>query len=132
MVARTLALGLLVVSSAGAAAPTDVKVSPELLKARLEAAREAYKTAETLYQQGRTEPEMVYRWSARWLSAQQAAAGTKAERVRAAEAHLLRMQELEKGVKGMTRAGVRPPFDGREARFYVAEAEVWLAQARAE
>jgi outer membrane protein TolC len=126
-----VALALLAVGTAVAAAP-DAKVSPELLRARLAAAQEAYDLAEALYRQGRGEPEAVYRWSHRWLTAQQALAGTKAERTAAAEAHLGRMKRLEEAAKAMVRVGTGSPLDERAAKYYVAEAEVWLAQAKDE
>ena len=128
-----VALALLVVSTAAAvAAPPDAKVSPELLRARLDAAQEAYELAEALYRQGNGEPEAVYRWSHRWLAAQQALTGTKAERAAATEAHLTRMKRLEEVAKAGVRVGTRSPLDQSAAKFYVAEAEVWLAQAKSE
>ena len=126
-------LALLVVGTAAAvAAPPDVKVSPELLRVRLDSAKEAYDLAEALYRQGKGEPETIYRWSHRWLTAQQALAGTKAERTAAAEAHLDRMKRLEEVAKATVRVGMASPLDERAAKFYVAEAEVWLAQAKNE
>jgi len=126
-------LALLVVGTAAAvAAPPDAKVPPELLRAQLDAAQEAYALAEALYRQGKGEPESVYRWSHRWLTAQQALAGTKAERTATAEAHLGRMKRLEEVAKAAVRVGTGSPLDERAAKFYVAEAEVWLAQAKNE
>ena len=129
-----VALALLVAGAAAAvAAPPDAKVSPELLQARLGAAQDAYALAEALYrQQGKGEPEAIYRWSHRWLTAQQALAGTKAERTAAAEAHLDRMKRLEAAAKALVKVGMTSPLDERAARYYVAEAEVWLAQAKSE
>jgi hypothetical protein len=128
-----VALALLVVGTAAAvAAPPDPKVSSELFQARVDAAKEAYLLAEALYRQGMGEPETIYRWSHRWLTAQQTLAGTKAERTAAAEAHLARMKKLEEVAKATVRVGTACPLDGRAAKFYVAEAEVWLAQAKSE
>ena len=128
-----VAVALLVVGTAAAvAAPPDPKVSSELLQARLDAAKEAYLLAEALYRQGTGEPETIYRWSHRWLTAQQALAGTKAERTAAAEAHLGRMKRLEEVAKATVRVGTGSPLDARAAKYYVAEAEVGLAQAQSE
>jgi outer membrane protein TolC len=122
---------LLAASAAFAApAPAAAEVAPKLLQARRDAAQQAYDLTLAMYRTGKGDAEGVYRWSQRWLVAQQDMAGTKAERTAAAEAHLGRMKDLEKVAEKLVKTGLVAPLEGKAARFYVAEAEVWLAQAK--
>ncbi len=131
-------------------------------KARLVAARKAFTTIRELYQKGSHDEEQVYRWSVRLSEAERAVGGAKAERVAAFEAHLFRMKELEEWARDRLPIGPLQPTptlrlpDGRLpfrtdkgstilaaqgiarsdvavlTTFYRAEAEVWLAEAKAE
>jgi outer membrane protein TolC len=126
-----MTLILLAASAALAApAPAAAEVPQKLLQARRDAAQQAYDSALAQYRTGKGDAEGVYRWSHRWLVAQQEMAGTKAEREAAAAAHLGRVKDLEKAAEKLVKTGVAPPLEGKAARFYVAEAEVWLAQAK--
>jgi hypothetical protein len=40
------------------------------------------------------------------------------------------MKDLEKVAEKLVKTGLVAPLEGKAARFYVAEAEVWLAQAK--
>ncbi len=77
------------------------------------------------------EPEDVYLWSVRWLSAQRDLSPAKADQVVALENHLARMKKLQQLVVGMP-SELLPEIPGRLAtKYYVAEAETWLAQEKA-
>jgi hypothetical protein len=125
-----------------------------LKKARLVAARKAYDKVWALYAAGRYDEEAIYRWSVRLLESQRALASKRADRVAAVKAHLDRMKELEKESprrpvlqakdrvlldKNGWRLGLaigastlNPPDRSDAAAFiafYVAEGELWLAEA---
>jgi hypothetical protein len=126
------------VAPAAAAAP-DLS---ELAKARAEAAGKACDAVAQAYVQGKGDEEDVYRWSLRCLEADRKRADGKAARVAAAEAHLERMKDLEKAAsfriinKANDREDLRPflPVNAGPAvaRYFRAEAEVWVAEAKAE
>src|SRR5436305_1248271 len=112
-----MTLVLLAASAAMAApAPAAAEVPAKLLQARRDAAQQAYDSALAQYRTGKGDAEGVYRWSQRWLVAQQEMSATKAERETAAAAHLGRMKDLEKAAEKMLRAGLVPPLEGKAAR----------------
>jgi hypothetical protein len=103
-------------------------------KARLEAARKVYEAYLDRYKRGEPQPlnaELLYRWSRRWLEAQQELATKKGEKVAAAEAHLTRMRRFEEYLRGMHKSGVAATFDVAGAEFYRLDAERWVARAKA-
>jgi RND family efflux transporter MFP subunit len=104
-----------------------------LSKARLDAAEKAYTLAmKSFAQLGQgSDPEYFYRWSRRWLSAQREMSTKKEDQVAALEAHLKRMQDLQKRVITMNKVGQGPVRDVAAAEFYQAEAELWLAREKA-
>jgi hypothetical protein len=102
-------------------------------KARLEAARKVYEGYLDRYKRGEPQPlnaELLYRWSRRWLEAQQELATKKEGKVAAAEAHLTRMRGLEKYLRSAHKSGVAATFDVAGAEFYRLEAERWVAQGK--
>jgi hypothetical protein len=102
-------------------------------KARLEAARKVYEVYLDRYKRGEPQPlnaELLYRWSRRWLEAQQELATKKGDKVAAVEAHLTRMRWLEELLRRMHKSGVAATFDVAGAEFYRLEAERWVAQAK--
>jgi hypothetical protein len=140
-----------------AAASSETPVA--LKKARLAAARKAYDKVWEQYRIGLRDEEQVYRWSLRLLEAERAVAAKKAERVAASEGHVSRMKELEKTAPDQIMAVDLPAWREKEkglfvvdkdgktflmqvedtrrkdiavlTAFYRAEAEVWLAEAKA-
>jgi hypothetical protein len=129
-----LSLALLLQTPAWGATVRTGKVPAALLKARLEAAENVYKGARLLLQidPKSIDAERMYCWSHRWLDAQRALGSKKVDSVAACEAHLARMKDLQELTKKMVQGGVVRPLDVNTTKFYVAEAEVWLAEAKAE
>ena len=111
-------------------APAGQKVPPQLAKARLDAARQAYEGYWRRLRSDRGgDPEKCYSWSRRWMEAQQAlGAGKAAEQ--AAQAHLERMKELEKLLAALARTGQGTQADADAAQYYRVEAEIWLSQVK--
>jgi outer membrane protein TolC len=102
-----------------------------LAAAKLKAARATYEAALKAFAGGKSDPEKVYLWSRRWMEARRDRAAKKADRVAAVEAHRDRMKELRKTAEARYRAGQLPLADVLGVDFYIAEAELWLAQAGA-
>ena len=102
----------------------------ELAKAKLEAAREAYKASVQALQTGKADAEKVYVWSRRWLEAQADQSGTRTDRA-AFEAHLQRMKELRKLATTRYHTGLVPVAEVIGTDFYVAEAGLCLERAKA-
>jgi hypothetical protein len=72
-----------------------------------------------------------YTWSRRWMEAERDLAGDAAGRRAAAAAHLERMRPTLKSLEPLFEAGRAQFTDVLAARYYVAEAEQWLAEADA-
>jgi hypothetical protein len=119
--------------------PVPQRIDPVLLKARLEAAKEAYNAAakslgevkrinNTLFPVGN--PEEVYTWSVRLFQAQLEFSEKYNERIATLEEHVTRMKELQKKVDTMA-ATLLSPKEVSAAKWYVAEAEVLLAKEKA-
>jgi outer membrane protein TolC len=111
-----------------------------LAKARVDAAHAAFDEALQAHGQTRrieatvvsmATAEQVYGWSVRWLDAQRGAGGEKADRVKALEDHVKRMKNLQRHVEQMYKGGLVPRLEVAGAQFYLTEAELWLAQAKA-
>jgi hypothetical protein len=109
------------------AAPTVT----ELARAKLAAARTTYEATVAAYQAGHTDADAAYRWSCRWLEAERDVSDKKADRVAALEAHRDRMKALREIALARYKAGQASQADALGAGFYVAEAELWLARAKA-
>ena len=99
---------------------------------RSEAARHAFEmTAKDLSSGRLTDIEVLYRWSHRWMDADVAASKTKQERIAATEAHLKRMQQLEKAAPELKKvADVFPASAEAAATYYRLDAEDSLAEAQ--
>jgi hypothetical protein len=111
-----------------------------LAKARVDAAHAAFDEALRAYGQTKrvdatlvtmTTAEQVYGWSVRWLEAQRGAGGEKAEHIKALEDHLNRMKDLQRQVERMYTGGLVPRLEVAGTQFYLTEAELWLARAKA-
>jgi hypothetical protein len=111
-----------------------------LLKARLDAAQEAYKGAwaslgsvqeagaKVLFSWGF--PDEVHSWSVRWLNAQRDMSDKRDERIAILEEHIKRMKELQKRVTAMT-PDLLPQLLSPAAAWNLTEAELWLAKEKA-
>jgi hypothetical protein len=95
-----------------------------------EAAQAIYESDWKAYLTGPGSEGAIYGWSRTWRDAALALATTKAETVAINEAHLKRMQELDKLERKKEPVG----FLGGEyvTEYYVAEAESFLAKAKGE
>jgi hypothetical protein len=97
-------------------------------RARLEAAQKVYKC---LLARWRTDPnfsepfEQLHRWSLRWREAQ-AEPGTKKDRLAAAEAHLMRMRDLDKVARKLLEKRLLAPYEVSQTEFYRLDAEKHL------
>lgn len=116
---------------AGAALVAVLSMSPGATgapahdQARESAAASAHAAFEAQYNAGTSQADVVYVWSVRWLEASKKTKTTLA----AAQAHLARMRTLKGQVKGKVAAGLATAGDDKAATYYVAEAEVWVADA---
>ena len=72
-----------------------------------------------------------YTWSRRWMEAERDLAGDAAGRRTAVAAHLDRMRPTLKSFEKLFERGQAQFRDVLAARYYVAEAEQWLAEADA-
>src|SRR5262245_36320539 len=110
-------------ASWGEAEPT--RVAPELLKARLDAARKTYEWLAKNYVESRPPlGELLYRWSCRRLDAEREMNGRQEDLIAAYQAHLSRMREVERVARDRFRNRFVPVEEETAAQFYRAEAEV--------
>jgi hypothetical protein len=111
-------------------AGTDIK---KLAQARVAAAHKAYDVAVKLCKQGQlgVKPEDAYTWSVRWLNAQRDLSSKKEDHVSDLSEHLKRMQEILQVAQLTVKTGAGSPLDCQAADFYLREAELWVAQAKA-
>jgi hypothetical protein len=99
-------------------------------EAVLDAARRTFAVQLVEYEAKKSHPEHVYRWSRRWMDAQRALSETRAERAAAIEDHLTRMEQLLKVTERQYEVGTASAAAFRAFQFYVAEAQLWLAQTK--
>jgi hypothetical protein len=97
------------------------------VKARVDAAKEAYKHARALVDSGRADPDTAYRWSVRWAASQALADGKPKG---ALADHLARMKEMEVIVTAQVSSGIASAGDGHAVAYYRAEAEDWVAAGK--
>jgi hypothetical protein len=111
-------------------AGTDTK---KLAQARVEGAHKAYRVAAQSWKSAQpgAKPEDLYIWSVRWLNAQRDLSSKKEAQLSALSEHHKRMQELSQIAGAFTKTGLGSPLDSPAADFYLREAELWLAQAKA-
>ncbi len=106
-------------------------VPQELLKAKITAARKTYEVVWKNNREGLVPfAELAYRWSKRWLEAELELADQKASRVAIYQAHKDRMRELARITRDRYRNRINTIEEASAAEFYIAEAEVWLEQAK--
>ena len=112
--------------------------SPAILAARakaaedmLEAAKKTYEATAAGYDAGTAPLADLFIWSRHWLQAEQKLAKAKAERQAALLGHWQRMKKTNEKVAALYRAGSKGGELERyfATKFYLAEAELWLAEA---
>lgn len=104
----------------------------ELAKTKVATAKAGYEgTVAVRRTGGRADPEQVYLWSRRWMEAERDVSDKPADRVAAIENHKTRMKELHKFTLVEYQAGKVTHAQVLGADFYAAEAELWLAEAKA-
>jgi hypothetical protein len=93
---------------------------------RYEAAKAAFESAKANYNSGMGMIEDIHLWSARWATANRffGTAGATA----GFRDHLKRMVDMEAVVKARVDAGTAAPWEKQAARYYCAEAEMWVAR----
>lgn len=123
-----LALATLLRAAPGAA---PAKAPAPLIQARVEAARRTYEAVWKNNREGLVAvAELVYRWSRRWLEAELEPSDNKDTQVAACTAHRDRMRELARITRDRFRNRVTTVEEASAAGFYVAEAEIWIEQAK--
>jgi hypothetical protein len=125
----TLLVAILVVKVT--AAPVPPVVPTKLYQARLDAARKVFKVTFADLRVGMVDADTAYLWSRRWLEAERPLCKTQAERIAACTAHLKRLEELRKIVVARYKVGKASASEATAFEFYVAEARVWEAEAKA-
>jgi hypothetical protein len=116
---------------------TDDKKNPtrkrpsELHIALAKAASETYQGYLEEMKAGKIFPEEVMcKWSVRWLEAQLALSNNKSDRIAAYNAHRDRMTVLEKVNKNHLDQGKIAPKHYWAVKYFLLEAEIWLARAK--
>jgi hypothetical protein len=109
----------------------DRKGHFDAAKGMLEAAKKTYEATNAGYYAGTAPGPDVYVWSRRWLEAERSLAKNDRDQLAALTAHWERMQSLYKRVERLYRAGSKGGESEKyfALRFYVAEAELFLADA---
>jgi hypothetical protein len=103
------------------------------LDAMVDSSRTAYQALVAEYEAGTVLlPEVLYVWSSRWRAAEVRATQSKQEVARAYENHLARMRSLHDKVEAMHKAQAKGGEASKyeAAKYYVAEAELLLAEAQ--
>lgn len=72
----------------------------------------------------------VYEWSSRVMQANRSLAPSKEKQVAAIESHRKMMEQLAKVAEARFRTGKITQSEVAEAQYYVAEADLWLLEAR--
>jgi hypothetical protein len=116
---------LLVVAGLGFAAQEEPATDPGV-SARLATARDAFKAIEQMRRAGEhLDPTKHYVWSCRLMEAEREAAGTKAERVAAAKAHVDRMCKLMKDCQVRWEHAEVSRLEFLDSQFRYSEAVSW-------
>ena len=111
-----------------AAQRPGTKVPEKLLRTKLDYARKTFEVY-SKSQEFRT-AETAYQWSCRWLEAQRQLSDNKKDQKEAVEAHQIRMQKLQQAVDQLYQGKLVGIEQVYATAFYVAEAEVWVAQSK--
>jgi hypothetical protein len=126
-----LLVGILAAGFLGAGPdPEPAAVLSRLATQRRDAARKTYEVMWANFRDRRVADEVLYRWSLRWLEAEQKLSERQADQVAACKAHLDRMRELERLIRNIQRTGQIAIDEVSASEFYRVEAEIWLLQAK--
>jgi hypothetical protein len=125
-----LVVGLAAMGEPPRARADDPSSVADLMKAKADTARRAYEASVAALATGKADAEKVYLWSRRLLEAQQDSSDKKADRLAALEGHLGRMKDLRKISEERYKQGAAIHADVVATDYYVAEATLWLAQAK--
>jgi hypothetical protein len=126
---RSGAFGAAQQSPANAAVPTGVEGAK---RAKLAAAKSTYELMVAMAEHAETrvpDTDDRYAWSRRWMEAERECAAGDAGRRAAADAHLARMKRLLDVAQKRLDAGMISATEAAATRYYVAEAEQWVAEA---
>jgi hypothetical protein len=109
-------------------------VLPKMAAEKRDAARKTYEVLWANYREGTGSEELVYRWSKRWLRAERELSSRQGDQVVACQAHVKRMQDLERLIRRVQGAGpgLTTIDEVSAAAYYRVEAEMWLLEARQE
>jgi outer membrane protein TolC len=109
----------------------DSDTTKKKAKAMLEVARTTFELKMRAIQKGEArDMDQMYPWSRRWLDAERAASRSKADRITALESHLARMKQIYDVAQQLQKAGELGRADVVAFQFYIAEAELWISQAK--
>jgi beta-lactamase regulating signal transducer with metallopeptidase domain len=112
--------------------PSQPNVGRALLERLARDAAKTYEATTASYDVGTSIMADVYVWSRRWLDAERNLARTDAEEIVAMRAHRHRMKNLFLKVNALyttgSKGGELEKFHA--TKYYLAEADVWLAEAR--
>jgi hypothetical protein len=120
-------------------APDKAGAPQALLKTRLDAAQQGYDAAANALGEVKrvgnvnllvVKPEEICTWSVRLLNAQRDMSDKQDKRIAALEEHVKRMKALENKVTEL-HPGLVSSIELASARWYLAEAELWLAKEKA-
>ena len=110
--------------------PEPAAVLSRLATQRRDAARKTYEVMWANYRDRRVADEVLYRWSLRWLEAEQKLSDRQTDQVVASKAHLDRMRELEKLIRNIQRTGQVTIDEVSASEYYRVEAEIRVLQAK--
>jgi hypothetical protein len=96
----------------------------------MEAARRTCQALAQEYLEGKATVEQVHQWSQRWLNAQRDLSSKKADQLAALEAHVSRMQELEKAARTRFDSHRGALSDLSAAEYHRIDAQLALSRAK--
>jgi hypothetical protein len=124
VIVLSLALGNL---SAEAPQQQD-KEKTKLLQAQVAATQQTYEILWT--DKEFKNVDTAYQWSRRWMDAERLLNDKKQDHITAAQAHLERMRQLKNLTNQLWEQKLVSRDQPSATSFYVAEAEMWLMQAK--
>lgn len=125
-----LCLGL---AAATAIASPSADAKPDTAAAaqkRVDAAASAFAVVRTRWTAGAATVDTVCEWSVRWLVALRDQPVRGKALAAALADHLTRMQDLDRTVADMVKAGSASSADAAVVAYFVAEAELWVARGK--
>jgi hypothetical protein len=114
------------------ASPKEIAAVAEAKRAKLAAAKSTYELMAAMAEHAETrvpDTDERYAWSRRWMEAERECAADDAGRRAAADTHLARMKRLLDVAQKRLEAGMISATEAAATRYYVAEAEQWVAEA---